>query len=1542
MFMPDPLDKWRNQMLQELERMIGQVEDMIDQVDAMLARATQIEDALDGLELSVRSAVLSTFMSPIVTQWEGPADQTFMQAIEDLEAGLLDGADPDLAHDEQWQANREAYYTYVRQNVLGPYHSFKAISLSLLEYEAEVLAKHLDITGDDADDDDIELFYDAMWTSALYYESVATMSMRMLNELNYYWAATDDEFATFWLTQAEAMRADFDDYRRSLYRIAGNPDHDTVWHISTVGDEPGSVTVFRDDEDLGQIEDHAFVYPDDDVVELTLTADRNDVPSTGWALLAEPAPGGAPFAGWSASDDTATTTIEVTSEDWTLLTARFEQPWSKLEMTVDGEGEIEVWEDGDIAYVLDDTVAPDEIVGTVISDELAVLVLTEDEEVAAQAEMALFVRNGSLQSWSDQLPAGEHDLIVEPGLQIDLDVRFDGAGSETAEASPHDPTGSVQLSNADDSNPPSYQPPDLSWDQRDDVQMWWNIGTLGGFALFDAIGAFNKDLADAKKLRTLGKFGIRPDFAKYAIGGGVLLALTALEVILILTNDSPTFEELLGEAVMALDERLFYLDVGLDHLEQSLDHILNRVDLAEFRILHDLAVGEGTGHTTGYHQILATAIDQHEELPGGHAMDMLADDILATVGEEYNYLKKEVPNLVRAYAEALVLTGEANADDFVRYGNVYDYAAFWLMQINQTVTVLSEAWTYRIGHEDTSDTMRGIYERDMENFLADVHEFSVSLLEPLGVPLGSATLTTIGECTATQSPLDPDCLLIARDYQVAPDGAAADLVGLNATMSREEFEDLAKLSERAPGDTMQERLANLGIVVPEVIELSDPDESFKYESYFLGRVPPNWNHVEPCSWSGFTIDHSIGSAVKNSSGQGGFAYSRSYRSGEAHCVGQLHLTGSYGFTLNDPNDRVPDRHLMPAISITAIDDFEYSTIGYASLPSNAWALSGGVFELWHDNAKVTEITESDLYTPGIVDEVTVTTDPDHIANEGWTILGRSDDGTPVEFFGLHNGAETATLELSERAYNQFFLQRVEVVDTVELTVDVAGDGEVLAAHDGKLIGAFTADDRTLDVPADVEEIVFTTDSAQISQTGLVLVATGHDDPFTMWTGPYDGSETARIPVDPDALPPIVAMFGNVAFLDLDVGTGGFVEFHADGVQVNELTPESSGLEMVTGSEIMLLDVDDPVPGQGVALRPVALDDGAFAGWSDGQGPRPPGTASTSPGEVLNLTADFRAEIVVDVAMDGPGQVEAYRDGLRREDVSLVDGTVDVPAGFVTFVEHGTPVPTDGWALVPVGHHDLLPIWTGVDVGEPVMPEASERLAAAVEFEPGPGATLVHLDAPIGHLDVYADADLRWTITEATDVALTNDVLFTSDEDDVRAAGWTVVARTPWHLTVADWTADGAPTDLLELVAGAAVTVGGSVTHAPIDATAMSIEWPYADLQLVNTSMSTSPESATDTIVFDGRVDWWGEDREFEYDGNVTRIAVDVAPDGTVTGGSVAGSQTEQDIRGHHGGARSINRVVSGEFDESANELTLRLGSAGVVNNYTHDVRFRLI
>ncbi|MEO1058878.1 MAG: hypothetical protein AAFY28_18380, partial [Actinomycetota bacterium] len=492
--LPNAKGAFQTTMLVELQKVAEQLGGAIMQVESMVDQTGTIMQALDVAELNLQTSIMNSAISPVWTYYFPPGVPNFQMFQSDLITDLQED-EPTIPDDEAWHAEFDDFMRTIQREVGGPTVAMRNTALAFTPFYAGVLA---DPPAYDAVDETGEgelgtedQYYTALWSEVLHHEAVSAIGTEMLRERHLYFADIDPDNAPSYASEAETAIAAHLDFRRSLYKAAGQPVgndaftvvhdngawwlvqtdstaqndprlewydgwadgplgyaapladttvnsagvpslHTATWAVSTLGDEDATIEVYRDGTLVDTLSDGGRVTPGPNVAEVTLTDDRDAAAAgTGWWLVAVPSDDGPPLLRWVGDVDVhETTTIDVTAGEWSFLAAEFAHPWSTVEMTVDGPGEIEVWEGGELVTTIEESDINDDAAlvpeWMLIANEDAELTLTTDDQVAADPDvpMALLATGEHLVSWGPSLGQGDLVIDVTPGEVVAVDAVY--------------------------------------------------------------------------------------------------------------------------------------------------------------------------------------------------------------------------------------------------------------------------------------------------------------------------------------------------------------------------------------------------------------------------------------------------------------------------------------------------------------------------------------------------------------------------------------------------------------------------------------------------------------------------------------------------------------------------------------------------------------------------------------------------------------------------------------------------------------------------------------------------------------------------------------------------------------------------------------------------------------------------------------------------------------------------------------------------------------------------------------------------------------
>ncbi|MEM8618188.1 MAG: hypothetical protein AAGF73_00560 [Actinomycetota bacterium] len=495
--LPDPATEFRNQMLEELDKLVVRLTDLVNQVSEMLGTAEQIIEEIDNTELSLATDTVNDIADSILDQYnrEGYESYTrYGRLFNDNEANF---------DDPYFMADFDEFMRALGGRISGRQQSLHtAVLVYMSDSYLPILEGRYETTAE------AELpYYTAALAPALYYDSASAAGAQMLTDHYTYMANVDPANETWWASRATTAIESHLDFRRALYGMVGAPvgnenydvvlDEGTwkligsaddprrewygmgqgrteveltdfamssvgrptinsaVWHLSTSGievdeDDPdaraATIEVYNNGVLVDTIDDFGFAFPGPDATEVTLASSREEaMAAPGWALAPITAPGGAPFARWSADADVdVTTTVDVDQLGWSFFGAVFEYQWSSTDIQVDGDGDIEVWEEGELITTI--ARGAGEPATMLTGQKPTQLHLTTDRDVAEDPDvlMALRATGSTLIEWSPTLGTGEQILDVEPGDvvaisasmelvdEVTLDVDLDGPGTVEA------------------------------------------------------------------------------------------------------------------------------------------------------------------------------------------------------------------------------------------------------------------------------------------------------------------------------------------------------------------------------------------------------------------------------------------------------------------------------------------------------------------------------------------------------------------------------------------------------------------------------------------------------------------------------------------------------------------------------------------------------------------------------------------------------------------------------------------------------------------------------------------------------------------------------------------------------------------------------------------------------------------------------------------------------------------------------------------------------------------------------------------------------
>lgn len=821
-----------------------------------------------------------------------------------------------------------------------------------------------------------------------------------------------------------------------------------------------------------------------------------------------------------------------------------------------------------------------------------------------------------------------------------------------------------------------YDPNDpYNWNDNMDIQKWADNALVVAYGFVDVIGAHLKDRADGRVwLGSNNRFG--PDALKYGIQFAAVLIVVVITIILDLIDQEDSYETLLAKNVQAIAERVNALQDGINQLDQELSSILAQTHMASYRIRHTTALVMGSASTQYYKELWQALLPPVEAGDGnldlddlgalaqsGNSVELLASEILAVVPTERNYLREVLlhptvgESLLITFGKTLNDEPDRNADDRSRYGSLYEYAAFWTARLNDSCTLIQEAKAHEQAMLDpVVDVVKiGQLQSELEALAAECAADATKLHEMVGHPVANEEYALAGD------------LVIRRNGDAAPAQTVQASATPNAdlhdsyswsSMTRSDFDELMAVAAYGEGDTPRQALASLDVHVPAMIRLADGDGTTDVDVWKTwGEGTQNETLSRACSWYGFTEDVTGERGLQNKHWlfgwqSAGFRGSSDYTfyAGQTRCVSDLQQFGQTGDKAGDyrltSGTRVHTTERREVANLRTDDAAATNLALWHALPTNSFALGGSVeIDVYRDGVLVDTFGEPRLFTPGYIEEITLTTDPAAITSTGWTMV--ADGGRGTRFGGVYHGSETTKIELAAGAHSLIYtygepiltsfdatvgvecwhcdtrpmtapdgtgavlsvdedlidvtpiqfaseagpgtgvvtlridqlsipnddgpisdvsidgvlsvgspsggpatdfpldvvggaIDHVGGTITLEfdgaggwyrvdlsveedllwapahpsfLTIDAQEGGAVVAVLNGEIIAEIDDDLETIEIPGNVRRVVFTDDLANLTQAGLIVVATG-DQPSPSWSGDHSGSGTDVIPIHP--------------------------------------------------------------------------------------------------------------------------------------------------------------------------------------------------------------------------------------------------------------------------------------------------------------------------------------------------------------------------------------------------------------------------------------------
>ncbi|MEO1056880.1 MAG: hypothetical protein AAFY28_08210, partial [Actinomycetota bacterium] len=780
------------------------------------------------------------------------------------------------------------------------------------------------------------------------------------------------------------------------------------------------------------------------------------------------------------------------------------------------------------------------------------------------------------------------------------------------------------------------------------------------------------------------------------------------------------------------------------------------------------------------------------QTPNPTAVQNYANDVLKTVPEVRDQLHSKVIggysasyNLLRDFARAYA--SDPTVDDRETYRILHEYAVFWDLQLNRAAELIFDAYGIRMGTAERYEDYTSSRTK-LDTAVTDHRQLIEQLYADLGTPLTNDEIVTIGDLILPRDQADADALPFP-----ALDMSRAHFAHLSDT-----FTEIYGTRNLSNPESYHAQLAKAGVALPDVIDLSDPDVNVT--AYYKHDVPAigyGRTSVQPGHWTAFTKPTAPGSEriqeqqnlIIAKPWQTSWTltspndeFTNSYRLGEAALVPDILFTQ---YDTKDPTWRLASPDVIPHGTRVVVNERSQAPTNIAGLPkapTNAWSMAGATFDVYRDGELVDTVDEPSVYEPGYVDEVTLTVDPAEVRPEGWTIVARGDGD--VAFSGLHYGSDTVTLALAKGAFSQVFATVTEAVETSPVTVDVFGDGHVLATYDGQPLGVATAENGTIDVPTGVDTITFSDEPLMNARDGLVLTALESEHEFQGWLYHYTGRDTATMPFYPGSL--IWAVFDDSPRVDVSVDGYGTVELFHNGHVVWEANGERNGSAVIHEGEIMVTTDPTAVPGYGWALVATGAE-GPLVEWRGEHDGNETAIVPLDPGanEFEAVFGLDQQPATFEVRVAGPGTVDIYHDGQLDQQVS--NGGTYAASLFrpdVTFTIDPDDISDQGYTFVGASTvaDATLTRWGGDIVGgrETFVQTVGE--GAIVDVTASFGQMPAEFDlatSGAGVIDVYLDGAVIDTIDgTGTYVAPygRTEATLTARSEDVPTSGLSLVAR----------------------------------------------------------------------------------------------------------------------------------------------------------------------
>ncbi|MEM8618187.1 MAG: hypothetical protein AAGF73_00555 [Actinomycetota bacterium] len=704
--------------------------------------------------------------------------------------------------------------------------------------------------------------------------------------------------------------------------------------------------------------------------------------------------------------------------------------------------------------------------------------------------------------------------------------------------------------------------------------------------------------------------------------------------------------------------------------------------------------------------------------------------------------------------------------------------------------------------------------------------------------------------------------------------------GAYGTIDPQGWDDLVALADTGDGATMRERLASIGTDVPVTIAIDAPCEDsyvLRMRANFLGGVDRDISG--DCTLVGFTEDYEVhnnfseivyylGAEVDDVSMWHRDDAQRRYAGGEIHAVHNFHIDSWYGGSSSKPDYRNKGERIEPTVLAPQIvyGGPWTSWYGWAARPSNSWSMLGtgdATLDVYEDGVLIQSVTEDQIITPGLVTELTLTTDTGDIPAEGWAVYAHDPRGGEVSFAGLHHGDGTATYDLAQGAHHKIHASVVTPPIVDSIGVEVSDGGVVIVGRDGRIVDVLEAGSHTVDVPELYGDVVLTTDIGNIAQNSVVLVASADDDvDFGGWTGSYFGTADRTIPIMPGSPLHLGAVFGEdeVTHLVIDDAASTVVGMLPFGLNMSteEFRPgveewsgviQSSGASsslaeplVVSGTFSDIIDGTTTVEVDHLSYQVNSFGDaydvevsGTWEySWTDHWGTK---QGSLSDADVTVLDGGQRIELVVRAGTapvaelelvrgteaevtwttDGGGKVELHQRGVVN-DVGI-DGSLLTMEESIRLAEPGGD-PGLGVGLVPVaddGHAFVRWNDAGVSLPTPGGVELDGTLDLVAEFIPAISDVVGH-PGEHGTFEVWEAGAATSTIVGGHEASVTldaGDVLFTSDADAAAAAPVAVLAVADDGFEFAGWTMGRSGLDdaTVKLVPGSKFFIGADFAES---------------------------------------------------------------------------------------------------------------------------------